>query len=79
MRLIIAAAALLLTCPVLPAAAGGCPHDNGRGHHQDFAEMARCFAYGNDGRHEAIARHQRVQQQRGIDQSRAAGNVGPQN
>lgn len=81
MRLIIAATALLLASPVLPAFAGGCPHYDGRGRYQDFS-AARCS---NDrynsyyGRNEAIARHQRAQQQRGIDQSRAAGNVGPQN
>lgn len=81
MRLTIAASALFLASPALPGVAGGCPHSNWRGQYQNF-DATRCF---NDryndyyGRHEAIARHERAQQQRGIDQSRAAGNVGPQN
>lgn len=78
MRPIIATTALLLAWPILPALAGGCPHD-WRGQYQDRAQMERCYTSGAYGRHEAVARHQRAQQQRGIDQSRAAGNVGPQN
>lgn len=81
MRRIIAATLPLLAWPMLPAVAGGCPHYDGRGRYQNF-DAARCFNdhdKGYYGRGEAVARHQRAQQQRGIDQSRAAGNVGPQN
>lgn len=79
MRLIIATTALLFAWPALSAIAGGCPHYNSRDQHRTAERCFNDYRNGYYGRNETIARHQRAQQQRGIDQSRAAGNVGPQN